>query len=910
MRSFAIAALVGFTTASSTFRSNTWCAASEGLIGSQAECVAAAGKAGVNFASQAGAEWHAGCIIHAGSAYYVPLTAGASHHQAASDGYLCNNLKTHRTGTWCSVADGMIGSQAECVAAAGKAGVNFASQAGAEWHAGCIIHAGSAYYVPLTAGASHNQAASDGYLCNNEKPATTTTTTTTVVPVVRPETVFSAGQAPKCYLMANGETRVEYASALHPSFTCAHKGLACKCSLAHPTHALGQCRQITHTDAKTYDISGDCGLSGRNAVDGGFSAYGAWHACSKTCGTGTQYARRTCTSPAPLNGGAGCAGSATKSRNCNAQACPVDGTWNAWSNWGTCSKSCGAGKQVATRSCNQPTLGGKACDGSTTKSQACNHGVCPSHCTVSDFGAWSACSKSCGTGSRSRSRTVTAKAAEGGYACPYLAETQSCGTIACPIDGGWGSWSAPSACSKYCGAGTTTKTRWCNNPAPSLGGALCSGDSSANGACNEGACVPIDLSTRQPCAASSQTHGTTCNLAVDGDKRRDHPHEWHSAQGDQWMRVQLRAATTNPTVTFYARNCCTGQMGSSLRMYISDSDNLSQATDCGTISGIHDHSTNVAKCNGSGTYFWIRTIGSKTMNVPEFTVMGVPAVEIKVPIDLSTRQPCTASSESHGTTCNLAVDGDKRRDHPHEWHSYAGDQWMRVQLRAETTNPTVTFYARNCCTGQMGSSLQMYISNSNNLNQATPCGTISGIHDHSTNVAKCNGSGTYFWIRTIGGHKTMNVPEFTVMGTPNASPSKSLVLMDLSTRQPCTASSSSHGTTCNLALDGDKRRDHPHEWHSYAGDQWMRVQLRAKTTNPTVTFYARNCCTGQMGSSLRMYISDSDNLSQATDCGLITGIHDGSTNSAQCNGTGRFFWIRTIGSKTMNVPEFTVMGLA
>ena len=69
-------------------------------------------------------------------------------------------------------------------------------------------------------------------------------------------------------------------------------------------------------------------------------------------------------------------------------------------------------------------------------------------------------------------------------------------------------------------------------------------------------------------------------------------------------------------------------------------------------------------------------------------------------------------------------------------------------------------------------------------------------------------------------------------------------------------------------------------------------------------------CTGQMGSSLRMYISDSDNLSQATDCGLITGIHDGSTNSAQCNGTGRFFWIRTIGSKTMNVPEFTVMGLA
>ena len=143
-----------------------------------------------------------------------------------------------------------------------------------------------------------------------------TTATTTVVPVVRPETVFSAGRAPKCYLMANGETRVEYASALHPSFTCAHKGLACKCSLAHPTHALGQCRQITHTDAKTYDISGDCGPNGRNAVNGGWSAFAA---CSTTCGGGTQ--ARTCSNPAPFNGGAQCTGDASKS--CNTAACPT-----------------------------------------------------------------------------------------------------------------------------------------------------------------------------------------------------------------------------------------------------------------------------------------------------------------------------------------------------------------------------------------------------------------------------------------------------------------------------------------------------------------------------------------------------------------------------------------------------------
>ena len=131
-----------------------------------------------------------------------------------------------------------------------------------------------------------------------------------------PETVFSAGQAPKCYLMANGETSVQYSSTLHPSFTCAHKGLVCKCTLTHPTHALGQCRQITHTDAKTYDISGDCGLSGRNAVNGGWTGFGA---CNKACGGGAK--ARTCTSPAPLNGGAPCSGSATQA--CNTNACPT-----------------------------------------------------------------------------------------------------------------------------------------------------------------------------------------------------------------------------------------------------------------------------------------------------------------------------------------------------------------------------------------------------------------------------------------------------------------------------------------------------------------------------------------------------------------------------------------------------------
>ena len=81
----------------------------------------------------------------------------------------------------------------------------------------------------------------------------------------------------------------------------------------------------------------DCAKEGC-PVDGGWSTGDVWTTCSKTCGGGVQH--RTCTNPAPLNGGSPCIGDAPW-RKCNTHQCQ-HGHWST-SKWTQCTKSCGGG---------------------------------------------------------------------------------------------------------------------------------------------------------------------------------------------------------------------------------------------------------------------------------------------------------------------------------------------------------------------------------------------------------------------------------------------------------------------------------------------------------------------------------------------------------------------------------------
>merc|ERR1711881_269332 len=222
------------------------------------------------------------------------------------------------------------------------------------------------------------------------------------------------------------------------------------------------------------------------AVDGAESEWGAWDTCSVSCGGGTQSRKRTCTNPAPAYGGKDCAKALSEEQACNPDPCPVHGNWAEYGNYGACSVTCGDGKKTRSRGCTNPAPahGGNDCVGEADQTEDCNNKACPVH---GDYGA---CSKTCGDGTKTRTRTCSNPApAHGGDDCTgNAADSDSCNEKKCPIDGKWSDYGAFTDCSKSCGGGTQSKSRTCTNPAPQFDGKDCEGEADLVQDCNADAC--------------------------------------------------------------------------------------------------------------------------------------------------------------------------------------------------------------------------------------------------------------------------------------------------------------------------------------------------------------------------------------------------------------------------------------
>nr|XP_061804441.1 adhesion G protein-coupled receptor B1 isoform X3 [Nerophis lumbriciformis] len=165
-------------------------------------------------------------------------------------------------------------------------------------------------------------------------------------------------------------------------------------------------------------------------VAGAWDEWSPWSLCSSTCGRGYRSRTRTCTPP--QFGGDPCEGPEKQTKFCNIAVCPVDGVWNEWSSWSSCSASCSNGTTQRTRECNGPSYGGSECKGEWLETVDCFLGECPVDGRWQPWSLWSSCTKTCGGGSQQRSR-ICYGPFFGGQTCPAeKEEIRHCNEKRCP----------------------------------------------------------------------------------------------------------------------------------------------------------------------------------------------------------------------------------------------------------------------------------------------------------------------------------------------------------------------------------------------------------------------------------------------------------------------------------------------
>lgn len=113
----------------------------------------------------------------------------------------------------------------------------------------------------------------------------------------------------------------------------------------------------------------------------------------------------------------------------------ADCAMGEWTNWTPCTTTCGVGELHRARLIVMDAIGNGRCDQALSEAKICNaHVPCSGtyqDCELSQWGEFTPCSVSCGSGTRTRTREVLKQATGKGLPCGKLSNTVPCHNAPC-----------------------------------------------------------------------------------------------------------------------------------------------------------------------------------------------------------------------------------------------------------------------------------------------------------------------------------------------------------------------------------------------------------------------------------------------------------------------------------------------